>query len=147
MSNGKAAETILCYGAGALFSAGWWLWIDATAFSQTHPIQVVWWHYVAGLISTLGLIGVNIVSWSDLDSNAIFGDQVSSRAKVFLFIAFIVCFIGLIAAAWIGIQYYFVNKDPNTSAYGGVAIIIQNILIFVSTIMYRFSKAQDEDSF
>jgi len=90
---------------------------------------------------------VNIVSWSDLNSNAIFGDQVSAKAKVFLFVAFIVCFAGLIAAAWIGIEYYFINQSQNTSAYGGIAIIIQNILIFVSTIMLRFSKAENEDSF
>jgi len=147
MGAGKITETVLCYLAGGFFGAAWWLWIDATAFSHTHPVTVIWWQYVAGVLSTIGLIGVNIVSWSDLDSNNIFGDQVSGNAKLFLFCAFIVCFGGLIASIWIGIQYYFINISSGSSPYGGIAIIIQNILIFLSTIMLRFSKPQDDDTF
>jgi len=148
----KKAETAICYVAGLVFAVGWWIWIDATVYHVhvNDPIKVIWWQYVAGLISTIGLFGVNIVSWRDLDSNNIFGDQVSARAKIFLFCAFIVCFGGIIAAIWIAAQWWFIaanNFTPKPSVYGGIALIVQNILIFLSTLLYRFAKPQEEDSF
>jgi len=144
------AETVLAYLAGALFSIGWWIWIDATIYHYHvgDPIVVIWWQYVAGVISTIGLLGVNVVSWNDLNSNFIFGDQVSSRAKIFLFCAFIVCFGGLIAAIWISIQYWFIPSNgyaTKPSVYGGVALLVQNGLIFAATLMLRFSKPAEEE--
>jgi len=145
------AETILCYGAGILFGIGWWIWIDATVYHAhfNTQIQVIWWEYVAGIISTIGLIMVNLVSWNDLDTNNIFGDKVSTRAKIFLFAAFIVSFVGIIAALWIAIEQWFILSntyaDPKPSVYGGVALIVQNGLIFAGNMMYRFAKPQQEE--
>eukprot|EP01118_Nematostelium_gracile_P005507 TRINITY_DN1745_c0_g1_i1.p1 TRINITY_DN1745_c0_g1~~TRINITY_DN1745_c0_g1_i1.p1 ORF type:complete len:146 (-),score=20.28 TRINITY_DN1745_c0_g1_i1:98-535(-) len=144
---GKYTEMGLCYGAGALFAIGWWIWIDATVWTQNHAGPAVqWWHYVVSLIGIIGLIMVNIVSWSDLDSNNLFGDGVSSRAKIFLFFAFIVAFGGIVAGVWIAAAKYFAVKGDH-SPYGGAALIVHCVLTFVSTIMYRFSKAPSEDSF
>ena len=81
-------------------------------------------------VTLIHLFSVNIVSWSDLNSNAIFGESVSSRAKIFLFVAFIVCFGGIIVAVWIGVQVYFTERKDGESTYGGAAIIVQNVLIF-----------------
>jgi hypothetical protein len=55
---------------------------------------------------------------------------VSTKAKIWLFFSFVIAFGGLIASIWIGIQYWFMASHPG-SQYGGVAIIVQNSLIFL----------------
>jgi hypothetical protein len=59
----------------------------------------------------------------------LFGDGVSTKARIWLFCSFIVAFAGIIIAVWMGIVNWF-QKDPDTSVYPGVAIIIQNVAIF-----------------
>jgi len=88
---------------------------------------------------------INAVSWNDLNSNFVFGDGVSTKAKIWLFISFIIAFAAVIAAAWIGISHWF-QASPN-SQYGGIAIIVENVLIFASALIYRFSKPKEEDGF
>jgi hypothetical protein len=66
-------------------------------------------YYVPGIVSTIGLfmyyqrfIGpdlnfrVNAVAWSDLDNSFGFSDGVSAKAKLWMVIAFMISFGGLI---------------------------------------------------
>eukprot|EP01114_Cavostelium_apophysatum_P001852 TRINITY_DN11631_c0_g1_i1.p1 TRINITY_DN11631_c0_g1~~TRINITY_DN11631_c0_g1_i1.p1 ORF type:complete len:103 (-),score=8.28 TRINITY_DN11631_c0_g1_i1:231-539(-) len=99
----KKPETIMSYVAGALFAIAWWLWIDATVFTNCDCprgdpdiVKVEWYHYMPGVVSTVALVMINVVSWNDLNGGAMFGESVSARARVWLFFSFLVAFGGLI---------------------------------------------------
>jgi len=149
----KKPSTVLAYLSGALFSLGWWLWIDATVYANcdcpdNHTpdnVKVLGTHYIPGIVSTIALIMINIVSWNDLNGDFMFGDGVSTKAKVWLFVSFIIAFGALIAGCWIGVTRWFISTNPKPdSVWPGVAIILQNILIFVSATLYRFAKPEEE---
>jgi len=136
-------EMGLSYAAGILFAIGWWIWIDATAWTNKQPglEPVLGAHYVPGIVGTIALFMINAVSWNDINYN-MFGDSVSTKAKVWLFFSFLIAFGALIASIWIAVSYWFMRNAG--SQYGGVAIIVENLLIFVSAMMYRFAKPQNE---
>jgi len=142
---GDKKEMITCYAAGILFSIGWWIWIDATVWTnkQSGYAPVLGTQYIPGIVSTIALFMINAVSWNDLNDNFVFGDGVSTKAKIWLFFAFILAFGALAGSIWIGVQYWFLSSNVG-SDYGGVAVIVQNCLIFLSALMYRFSKPQNE---
>jgi hypothetical protein len=53
-------ETILSYVCGLIFSAAWWVWLDAFIW-QTLPVTndgwpPKWTHFIPGAVSTLALI-------------------------------------------------------------------------------------------
>eukprot|EP01122_Echinamoeba_exundans_P000084 TRINITY_DN10068_c0_g1_i1.p1 TRINITY_DN10068_c0_g1~~TRINITY_DN10068_c0_g1_i1.p1 ORF type:complete len:157 (-),score=22.04 TRINITY_DN10068_c0_g1_i1:85-555(-) len=137
-------ETILSYLSGCFFAAAWWIWIDAVAVASTtfDPIMPNFGHWVPGIISSVGLLMVNSVSWTDLEGFGFGGgDEVQSRARIWLFISFAFCFGGIIASIWIGVVNWFTNPttEPH-STWPGAAIILQNSAIFVSGLLYRFAK-------
>jgi len=141
------SETLLAYAAGFSFAIGWWLWIDANVYSHhtNDPVQVSGVHYIPGIISTIGLIMVNLVSWSDLNGVNFLSDNVSAKARIWLLFAFVVSFAGLVVGVWMAVVHWF-QGNPN-SQYPGVALIVQNLLIFAGGAMYRFAKPSDEDAF
>ena len=144
----KLQETLLSYFSGALFAFAWWLWIDANVYTNyiEDDVGIYFPHYLPAIVGTIGMIMVNAVSWSDLNNNSLFSnDGVSTKARVWLFVAFIIQFGALIAAIWIGIVHWFQNEVVPKTQYGGVAIIIQNLLIFAAALIYRFAKPQEEE--
>jgi len=139
-------ETALSYLAGAVFSFAWWLWIDCnvyTVYSNERNTKIYFPHYLPGIVGTIALIMINVVRWSDLNSNNMFGSGVSNKARAWMFFSFIIAFGCIAAAIWIAIVHWF-QGNPTTSVYPGVAIIIKNLLIFVSAMLYRFAKPQDD---
>jgi len=139
---------VLCYAAGAIFAVGWWLWIDGNVYSVhiEDAVIVTFPHYLPGIINTIALVLMNIVSWTDLNSNGLFSEGVSTKAKILIFVAFVLGFGCVSASIWIAVVHWFQNTEtvPKTT-YPGVALIVQNVLIFGSAIMYRFAKPQDDD--
>ncbi len=71
------------------------------------------------------------MSWNDLNNNFVFGEGVSTKARIWLFASFVVAFGAMIAAFWVAITVWFTgSRDPETK-YGGVALIVQNVAIFL----------------
>jgi len=63
-------------------------------------------------------------------------------ARVILFLSFLFVFGSVIAGAWIMIALYII---PNAEhIYPGVAVFIQSLLIFASTLILKFGRTEDE---
>lgn len=72
---------------------------------------------------------VNALNWTDLTSFSLSGDSVELEHRLWLAASFAVLVIGLVASLWVGIQIYLV---PGDNELIGIALIVQNVLIFVS---------------
>jgi len=141
---GSGQETVLCYVAGAAFAIGWWIWIDATVYSVSidDDPSHIGYYFIPGIVSTIAVLMINAVSWNDLNNNFLFGDGVSTKARVWILFSFIVAFGGIAAAIWGAIAHWF-QASPK-SEWGGVALIIQNVLIFASAMIVRFAKPSED---
>jgi len=131
------------------FALAWWLWIDAHAFSvkfEPSSVSVTFGHYVPGLVSSLGLLMVNVVNWRDLGGFN-WGwaeDGVQARVRAWLFFALVVCFGGIIAAVWVASVHWFGKEQPPVYTYPGFALIFQNLILFLATMLFRFAKPMDD---
>eukprot|EP01112_Ceratiomyxa_fruticulosa_P009604 TRINITY_DN2513_c0_g1_i4.p1 TRINITY_DN2513_c0_g1~~TRINITY_DN2513_c0_g1_i4.p1 ORF type:complete len:136 (-),score=10.68 TRINITY_DN2513_c0_g1_i4:24-431(-) len=131
---GSKTNMLLCYFAGACFSTGWWIWIDAVTYSATILDKTITFGiWSPGFVSTIALILVNLVPRSALDRQLAWGWDSGSevaRARAFLFFAFTVAFGGIISSVWIAIVNWFTNSDAET-AFPGIALILQSGFIFL----------------
>ncbi|KAL3881545.1 hypothetical protein ACJMK2_027974 [Sinanodonta woodiana] len=127
--------------AGVLFFTGWWIVIDAAA---THPSQAEFPHacHTCGAIGTVAFFLINSVSNGQIRGDSYnTGCLGQTAARVWLFIGFLLGFGALIAASWILFGLYVVPaKQPE---WPGVAIFLQNALIFFSTIIFKFGRTED----
>ncbi|CAF0740082.1 unnamed protein product [Rotaria sp. Silwood1] len=135
-------NTIASIIAGSLFSAGWWLIIDVAvrypSNDEFHKALLT-----IGIVASLALVFVNSIS------NARFrGDYYRDGciglvfARIILFLSFLFVFGSVIAGAWIMIALYII---PNAEhVYPGVALFIQSLLIFASTLVLKFGRTEEE---
>ncbi|PRP85694.1 hypothetical protein PROFUN_06528 [Planoprotostelium fungivorum] len=138
MSTNNLIRTFLPVFAGITFAVAWWLWIDSHVWSHKqeqdhpddHPATVKVVYYIPGLVATLGLIMTNLVS---LESTNIFDEEVSSKVRVWLFASFLVSLGAIAAGIWImAANYLSHSNNPSGQVYPGVALTVQNFLIFLS---------------
>lgn len=138
---GEKRNAVVSVISGIMFFVGWWIVIDAAA---VYPDQNDFNHafHTCGVIATLAFFMINSVS-----NGQIRGDSYSTGclgqtgARVWLFIGFLLGFGSLIAAAWILFGFYVVNgKQPD---WPGIAVFLQNALIFFSSIVFKFGRTED----
>ncbi|CAO1635483.1 unnamed protein product [Sympodiomycopsis kandeliae] len=160
ISPGK--RTFGIYLSGALFAIGWWFFLDAVILSsiESKPpidigdpslppwiapvVRMTFADWVPGLCGTLGMIVVNLIDKSLLAeaglSSTLFsggagggfaGDATMWRAKLFLFVGFALMAGGLAGSITVLVVKYIVPGYPE---YFGVANVVQNICLMVSTI-------------
>lgn len=60
-------------------------------------------------------------------------------ARVILFLSFLMAFGAVIGGAWILFAVYV--KDHSDKIYPGVAIFVQNLLIFLRSVLFQQSKS------
>jgi len=137
---------IMAYLSGVIFATGWWLWIDAHAWvisinGGNNPTDVTFWHYVPGIVSTLAILLINAISWDDLGGMSFSPafDDVQGRVRVWFFLSLVIGFSGIIAAIWIGVEHWLSNADAKYT-WPGIVLIFQNVLIFISAVLLRFSR-------
>eukprot|EP00040_Diaphanoeca_grandis_P032796 m.199587 g.199587 ORF g.199587 m.199587 type:complete len:157 (-) comp32740_c0_seq1:337-807(-) len=121
--------------SGVLFAVAWWVIIDASLVHFIEPS-----HQVIGAISSLGLIMVNSISGSMIDGDS-YSDGVCGPAgmRLWLIIGLMMSFGGFIAGAWVMSQQYLKRDDrPNE---GGISLFFQNVLIFISSMIFKFGRA------
>lgn len=139
------ARTGLYYFSGAIFAVGWWIWIDAHALGEYNDDQrkVQGWEYLPGIVCTLALILINLVSWGDLNGTGLDGESRTRKARIFFFFALLLLFGAMIGGIWIGAARWLAKGNHDTT-YPGVAIIVQMGLILASAMIYRFTKPQED---
>jgi hypothetical protein len=126
---------------GAMFSIGWWIIIDAATM---HPSQAELHHacHTCGVISTVSLFMINSVS-----NSAIRGDNYAegclgqTGARIWLFVGFLLGFSSVIAATGILFGVYVAPGVSN--AWPGVAIFLQNALIFFGGLVFKFGRTEE----
>eukprot|EP00123_Amoebidium_parasiticum_P010357 comp20053_c0_seq1/m.24643 comp20053_c0_seq1/g.24643 ORF comp20053_c0_seq1/g.24643 comp20053_c0_seq1/m.24643 type:complete len:151 (-) comp20053_c0_seq1:409-861(-) len=125
--------------AGTLFSVGWWLWVDAYVFTRTvidppelhgTKLDIGW---LSGVISTLGLVLVNLVPHELLSGGGMEASE--EKARIFFIFSLMTTFGGLTAAVIIMTQNYV---DMGVD-YLAAAIIVQNVLILLSSLLLRIN--------
>ncbi|THD21420.1 putative membrane protein [Fasciola hepatica] len=124
--------------SGFLFALAWWILIDA-ASRYTHD-EFPPAYNTAGVFGTVAFILINLVPNSALSDD--FGSGRARRQAAFfcLFFAFVMIFSCVVAACWILFgSYVAAGKTP---IWPGVAILLQNILLCISSLIYRFGRKE-----
>jgi len=144
---GERRNKVAAVSAGVLFFSGWWFAIDAAAvYPEKKELKDVF--HICGVFATISMFMINSVS-----NGQIRGDSYTTGcmgvggARIWLFIGFLLGFGSLIAAFWILFGEYLVSNPDNTFQpkhnYPGVAIFMQNILIFAASLVYKFGRSEE----
>ncbi|KAE8216819.1 hypothetical protein CF327_g70 [Tilletia walkeri] len=159
------------YIAGAIFAVGWWFFLDACTLSsrtllrpvdpdtpfEPPPVRINFADWVPGLLSTLGMIVVNLIDKSHLaESGGAFsfgggagggwgGDGVQWRARLFLFIGFALLAGGLAGSVTVLVVKYLVPVLPEGYDYYGVSNVLQNGAIMVSTVLLWTAQQAEQE--
>uniref|UniRef100_A0A182N7T3 Transmembrane protein 50A n=1 Tax=Anopheles dirus TaxID=7168 RepID=A0A182N7T3_9DIPT len=129
--------------ASLLFFSGWWIIIDT---ASVYPSSFNFSYYICGILATISFIMVNSVSNELLRNGPAYtGGVLDARGiKVFLFAGFVLGFTSIIAAIWIMIAEFAVNES-RTDKYPGYALLMHNIFIFLSMLIYKFGPETESD--
>ena len=161
------------YLSGALFALGWWFFLDACIISSlrlrppqdpTVPYDPPATHinfadWMPGLCGTLGMIVVNLIDKQHLtEVGATFsfggaggggggfsGDSVQWRARLFLFVGFALMAGGLAGSITVFTVKYLIPDLPEGFEYYGVANVLQNAAIMLSTVILWLSQNTESD--
>ncbi|KAK4304429.1 hypothetical protein Pmani_023620 [Petrolisthes manimaculis] len=140
---GERRNFLASIAAGALFSVGWWCVIDAAARYPDHKDFNHAYH-VCGVVATFAMLMVNTVSSGqvrgDLYTDGCIGPY---GARIWLFLGLMLSFGSLIGACWILFGAYVINVSVDTHTWPGVAIFLQNLLIFFSSIVYKIGRTEE----
>ncbi|XP_067675653.1 transmembrane protein 50A-like isoform X1 [Haliotis asinina] len=127
--------------SGIMFFSGWWIVIDAAAvypdmkdFNHAYHTPVV--------IGTVAFFRINSVSNGQIRGESYTnGCMGQTGARIWLFFGFLLGFGALIAASWILFGFYVVQFA--TPDWPGIAVFLQNALIFFSSIVFKFGRTED----
>ncbi|CAH0552094.1 unnamed protein product [Brassicogethes aeneus] len=123
--------------SGFLFFAGWWTIIDAASVYQG---KVEAGYHMCGVFGTLSLIIVNSLSNAQIRGDAYEGGCLGPRgSRVVLFLGFVIGFASVIASCWV----LFAGFADSDTKWPGVALFLQNALIFIASIIYKFGRTED----
>ncbi|CAH0386118.1 unnamed protein product [Bemisia tabaci] len=137
---GSRKTSLAAITAGFLFFTGWWFMIDATFVNSD---QMSGGYHVCGIVGTISLIMVNIVSNAQIEGDSYSGGCFGSRgARAWLFMGFVLGFASVIASCWILIAD-FLGPGSKSNTWVGVSLFIQNFLIFAASLVYKFCRVDD----
>ncbi|KAJ1385019.1 hypothetical protein SESBI_42011 [Sesbania bispinosa] len=114
--------------AGAVFGAGWWIWLDAVVCSST---TVPFLHYLPGIFASLAALMFNCVRKEDIDYSPY--DEGEWRLKLWLFIAYVVSFVSLAGSAGLLIQDSIDKSAP--SVWTGVAGVLECVFVLIRRVL------------
>ncbi|KFB48740.1 hypothetical protein ZHAS_00016745 [Anopheles sinensis] len=114
---------------------GWWIIIDT---ASVYPSAFNFSYYICGILATISFV---MLHGSAGFTGGILGE---SGIKVFLFAGFVLGFTAIIAAIWIMIADFAVNES-RTDKYPGYALLMHNVFIFFSMIIYKFGRHSESD--
>ena len=139
--------------AGLLFGLGWWCFIDAAsvARSEGYAISVSGEQYLPGIACTLGFFMINCIDWGTLSADDFSYHNAGSakcKARAFVVLAVLLELSGIVGAIVIIVETYSPqlkadaesacnDKGETCSLWPGIAVLIQAVVIFVSTFIMR----------
>ncbi|KAG4103876.1 hypothetical protein H8356DRAFT_1029762 [Neocallimastix lanati (nom. inval.)] len=140
----KNSTPFWCCVSGMMFGTAWWLFIDTYIWDinkneDNGDMQSIV-SYIPGILGTVGFLFVNIIPKSTLSSDE-YGKEISSFKRFVMLIAFSVTFSSLISSFWIFFAKYV---SENYTLWVGFVILIQSVLLFISTYLFRFTRSTEE---
>ncbi|KAF7265366.1 transmembrane protein 50B [Rhynchophorus ferrugineus] len=125
--------------AGLLFFTGWWIIIDSATIK---PGQIPAGYWMCGVAGTLSLIMVNSVSNAQMNGDSYEGGCLGTRgARIWVFLGFVMGFAAVIASCSILFTVYINQAGKSKSA--GVSLFLQNALICIASIIFKFGRSED----
>ncbi|TIB99223.1 UPF0220-domain-containing protein [Wallemia mellicola] len=134
------------YFAGMLssfkFASGWWFFFDAAIISKRTksddpfedvPVRISFVDYIPAILSTFGMIIVSLINKSQISREN--DDPYAWKARCWLFVGFALLAGGLAGSVSLLVIKYIVPEYPSHYVSYGIAVVIQNIAIMLSTIL------------
>mmetsp|Transcript_1433 Transcript_1433/g.2956 ORF Transcript_1433/g.2956 Transcript_1433/m.2956 type:complete len:152 (+) Transcript_1433:130-585(+) len=139
----KTTATISSVTAGVIFGIGWWVYIDGAAVAEGTGRDPLGYSWLPGVGTTLCFLMINMMSWSQLSDDM--NQRGMCMARAFLFSAMIIGLGCISVALFIMVNEYLNGGDEVGTKWPGIALMIQNLLIFVSTFIMRFGTMPSQD--
>ncbi|QKX60020.1 uncharacterized protein TRUGW13939_07162 [Talaromyces rugulosus] len=149
--NNSAIRTTGVYTSGALFSIGFFFLVDAAAFSMSpkngSKVHVKFVDWIPGICSALGMLVINSIEKARLsaDSFSYSGGGVAWKARFVLFLGFALLAGGLAGSVTVLVLKYVMNNYPLQTTYFGIANVIANSLVMLSTVVLWISQNLEDD--
>jgi len=148
--NSPNARTAGVYLSGALFSIGFFFFIDASTYSHaayTGNVHVNFVDWIPGICSALGMLVINSIEKSRLsaDSYSYSGTGVAWQARLVLFLGFALMAGGLAGSVAVMVLKYIVPEIPFPALYFGIANVVANSLIMLSSAVLWISQNMEDD--
>jgi len=149
--NSGNTRTAGVYFAGALFSLGFFFFIDASVFSKSalngSTVHITFVDWIPLICSALGMLVINSIEKSRLsaDSFSYSGNGVAWKARTVLFLGFALLAGGLAGSITVMVLKYAVNDYSFQTMYMGVANVIANGLVMMSSVVLWVSQNMEDD--
>ena len=156
--------------SGIIFATGWYLFWGTLLRARTECIE---WHtdivdcnaswvppiedrpkapgglvsgayWAPGILSTFGLVGLNIISWEAVSDEGGLGESASLFARVWVTVSLIFMFTGLGVSIWCLVTD--LQAGPTYWHWGGINTFLQNLLILLSGFLFRLVRRSGEHS-
>ncbi|MCJ1378796.1 hypothetical protein MMC17_001895 [Xylographa soralifera] len=149
--NSPNTRTAGVYFAGALFSLGFFFFVDAATFSRSNrnggEVHIKFVDWIPGMCSALGMLVINSIEKTRLsaDSYSYSGTGVAWKARLVLFLGFALMAGGLAGSVAVLVLKYVVPEYPFPTLYFGIANVIANGLIMLSSVVLWVSQNMEDD--
>jgi len=145
-STPQIRHTVGSFISGGLFAVGWLFAADGAVVGNTWEgfKSPPWFMYLPGIISTFVLLMMNIVSVNDLHPySLLFDNTLSQKVRLWLFLSFAIGFGAVISIVWMMVVQY--NGMQGMFIWPGLCLVLQNVLIFVSGILFLLARQVNEE--
>jgi len=143
--SGSRLPSIGSVSAGCLCAAGWYVFFGAglELSKQTNTTQGMrdGSYWAPGILSTLALIMLNVIDWEVITDDGGLGGSPNMKAKIWVTFSFIIAFCALGGSIWVFIQD--VTSQDDFWKGSAVAVLIQNLCLFVANFLFRFVRRKD----
>jgi len=145
---------VFSYTSGIMMGLAWWIFIDACNVTRHyHPdaLQVKAQLYLPGIGSTISFFIIAFMDWGALNADEYSyhgGKMVRYQARALLIFAILLSITCISLAGW-ALSDVYIDKNGikgviPESDYGGVAVLLQCILIFVASFVMRFARVNED---
>ncbi|MCJ1337043.1 hypothetical protein MMC09_002322 [Bachmanniomyces sp. S44760] len=149
--NTPNTRTAGVYLSGALFSIGFYFFVDAATYSKSakngSDVHIKFVDWVPGICSALGMLVINSIEKTRLsaDSYSYSGSGVAWKARLVLFLGFALMAGGLAGSVAVLVLKYVVPEYPIETMYFGIANVLANGLIMLSSVVLWVSQNMEDD--
>ncbi|KAI9718926.1 MAG: hypothetical protein M1812_003810 [Candelaria pacifica] len=149
--NSANTRTAGVYLSGALFSLGFFFFVDASTFSHSakngSEVHIKFVDWIPGICSSLGMLVINSIEKTRLsaDSFSYSGSGVAWKARLVLFLGFALMAGGLAGSVTVLVLKYVVPEYGFPTLYFGVANVVANALIMLSSVVLWISQNMEDD--